>query len=179
LSSSGEIKEDFATVILVSGFRDLKSMLLRYRIGGWVPILLPLARVPGIQKVLGSVLKESWATSARLQQVIKRTAEDLNAGRSRELDLRFVHAFDDADIPYDNTEKLYAELLAVTRRELGEGEAGVDVGNVSDGAIRRSASWPGVKLDLRLIRCGGHNDILKHSTVAVALMKALDLIDAE
>jgi abhydrolase domain-containing protein 12 len=176
-SSGSKDVDDFATVLLISGFRDLKSLLLRYRIGGMVPILSPLASVPALQQVLVSMLVERWASSTRLQQVVQRAAEDVKGGKNRAFDLRLAHAFNDADIPYDNSELLYAELLGLARRELGEENAGVDAGSFSDGAIRRNASWAGVSLDLRLIRCGGHNDIPTHSTVAVALMQALGLID--
>jgi abhydrolase domain-containing protein 12 len=152
--------------------------LLRYRIGGIVPVLSPLVSVPALQQLLASSLVETWASSTRLQRVVQRAAEDVKVKKNRAFDLRLAHAFDDADIPYDNSEMLYAELLGLARRELGEEKAGVNAGSFSDGAIRRNASWPGVSLDLRLIRCGGHNDIPTHSTVAVALMQALGLIDS-
>jgi abhydrolase domain-containing protein 12 len=169
--------EDFAAVLLVSGFRSMRILLPRYCIAGLVPILAPLAKVPGLMDAMVGHLAEAWDSEARLKAVVERAAEDVKAGKKRALNLQLMHSIDDSDIPFDNTELMYAEVLGVARSTLGKEAEGVDVGSVKEGAVRRDASWPGLDLGLRLVKKGGHNDIPTNTAVAVALMKALGLID--
>lgn len=170
-------RDDFAAVLLVSGFQSMKVLLPRYSIGGLIPLLAPLARVPALMDALVSHIAEAWDSRARLSAVVGRVAEDVKAGKERRFNLQLMHAIDDPDIPFDETEALYAELLRVARGTLGQEAEGVDLGSVSDGAVRRNASWPGVKLGLRLVKRGGHNSIPTDTAVAVALMNALGLIE--
>ena len=72
---------------------------------------------------------------------------------------------------------MYADLVNMTRSNLGTEEDGIDLGSVSEGTVKRNATWSGISLDLRLIRRGGHNAIPTDTPVAVELMRALGLIE--
>jgi abhydrolase domain-containing protein 12 len=169
-----ETATDFATVLLVCGFRDLASLLLRYRIGGYVPVLSPLARVPFLQKALVGTLAESWESNRRLRDVVLRAVADGQAGQTqRKVKVQLMHAVDDRDIPFENSVEMFGDLADAVRAQLGREEVGEDVGTIEDGYVKRVASWPGVELSLRLVRKGGHDAISTDTPVAVALMHAL------
>jgi abhydrolase domain-containing protein 12 len=166
---------DFATVVLVCGFRDLASLLLRYRIGGYVPVLSPLARVPFLQKALVGTLAESWESNRRIRDVVLRAAIDEKEGRPRKMKVQLMHAIDDRDIPYENSVEMFADLTDAVRAQLGAEVHEEDVGSVEGGSVKRAAAWPGVELSLRLVRKGGHDQISTDTPVAIALMHALGI----
>jgi abhydrolase domain-containing protein 12 len=150
-SSSGV---DFATVTLLCGFRDLKSLLLQYRIEGIFPILSPLQAFPTLQKLLLSYVRESWDSRSRLLKVLSHVLTDIGKGRKRRLNVQLVHALDDADIPYENTELLFNELVDVGRTIIPEDQS-VAYGAISHGIVRKSTVWGNVSVEMRLIKLGG------------------------
>lgn len=169
---------DFATVMLISGFRDMRSNLLGYKMGGVVPVLSPLGLFPGLQKLFVLAVRERWDSNGRLRAVIERAMEDDKAGVERSFKLQIVHAIDDPDIPYAGSAEMFGDLLQLGRSGLGHEPEGDDVGSLESGSVRRSAVWPGVSLELSLLRCGGHNAIVTDTPVASALSRSLGLLDS-
>jgi hypothetical protein len=150
------IKEDFAIVLLISGFTNLKELLLGYRMGGFIPILSPLAGVPGLQKALQRILVETWDSQKRLMSVVDGAFKNGAVDEGRKLNIQFAHAADDWDIPFKNSVSNYEALLSVGNANDGNAVL-VAEGDVDEGEILRSAVWDGgkVKLGLRVVRLGG------------------------
>lgn len=145
---------DFASVTLLCGFRDLKSLLLEYRIGGIFPILSPLRSFPALQQSLLSFIRESWDSRSRWIKVLSRILTDVEKGQKRRLNLQLVHSLDDPDIPYQNTEILFNELVSVGQ-SIDPNDQSIAYGAVSQGFVRKSAVWDNVSIGMRLVKRGG------------------------
>lgn len=105
----------FAGIILIAPFSSLPSLLLTYRIGGLIPLLLPLRPFPSLGNLLTSQVLDSWRSGDRLAAYYRRlrslphsssassssTEEGMGNGS-----LQLIHAVNDADIPYHETEKI-------------------------------------------------------------------------
>ncbi|KXT11486.1 hypothetical protein AC579_2410 [Pseudocercospora musae] len=169
----------FAGVVLAAPFHSVPTLLLTYRIGGLLPLLLPLRPVPWLADLLTSHLLDKWETAERLTAYYAALAgsQSLSHGPRQLGSLQIVHALDDADIPYHQTEMICRRILDKRRRDsdrdateidakscIGEGGAGVlDV---------KRHGRP--RLRFELVKYGGHNRIITYSPVALAVSRALD-----
>jgi abhydrolase domain-containing protein 12 len=88
----------FAGVIISASFADLPGLTATYRIGGVIPVLAPLAKIPPLFRFLTSRLQDTWMVKDNLVEFI------LN---SRNYHLTLIHAEDDSDIPFAHTEELF------------------------------------------------------------------------
>ncbi|KAI6824145.1 hypothetical protein KC342_g11719, partial [Hortaea werneckii] len=108
----------FAGIILIAPFSSLPSLLLTYRIGGLIPLLLPLRPFPYLGNLLTSQVLDSWRSGDRLAAYYRRlrslsysptsssTKEGMGNGS-----LQLIHAVNDADIPYHETEKICQRMF--------------------------------------------------------------------
>jgi abhydrolase domain-containing protein 12 len=154
-ASVARTKTDFATIMLVAAFSDLKTLLLKYRIAGVVPILAPIARIPGVPQLLAKIVREPWESKLRIARVVKEALADVEAGNYRHVNLQFLHALDDTDIPYENAERIYNASLDAAIGGIGTRAQSVDQGNIKDGSYKRQFSWKNIQVSLRLLRRGG------------------------
>jgi abhydrolase domain-containing protein 12 len=118
----------FAGVVLVAPFSSLPSLMLTYRIGGLLPILLPLRPFPYLAGKLTSTMVDKWLSAERLSAYYQALSYQPGLLDSRQSDsgiqhsigsLQLIHSRRDMDIPYHQTEM-------ICRRMFGEGsEPGV------------------------------------------------------
>lgn len=90
----------FASVILVAPFNSIPTLLSTYRIGGLLPLLLPLRAVPLLTNLLTSQVVDKWLTAERLAAYyhgLKDKAQLFKAGRNMG-SLQIIHAINDADV---------------------------------------------------------------------------------
>lgn len=115
----------FAGVILVAPFSSLPSLLLTYRLGGLVPLLLPLRPFPSFGALLTSRMTDKWQSSKRLAayyqafttntEFLKSSASDDGQPGKRDMGmLQIIHAKSDMDISYHQTEMICAEIFGET-----------------------------------------------------------------
>jgi pimeloyl-ACP methyl ester carboxylesterase len=154
---------DFASITLLCGFRDLKSLLLDYRIGGIVPILSPFRSFPALQQTLLSFIRETWDSRSRWVRVLSGVLADVEKGQKRRLNLQLVHALDDPDIPYQHTELLFGELVKVGQSVHPDHQS-TAYGAISHGALRNAAIWGNVSIDMRLVKLGGESSATPEHT---------------
>jgi pimeloyl-ACP methyl ester carboxylesterase len=157
-SPNGEIERrspiDFATVVLVASFYDLRTLLLDYRIAGQVPILGPLVCVPPVQKFFANRMQETWDTKGRLGSLV---ASALQGDAERRCHIQFLHALDDTDIPCKLSEKSYEHVKSVSSDpDFVDGEV-VEYVSDSDKSVWKWCSKGGVRIDLRIVRKGGES----------------------
>lgn len=103
----------FAGVVLVAPFSSLPSLLLTYRIGGIVPILLPLRPFPALAERLTAQVADKWLTASRLAQYSLELTENpklTGAGGRRMGGLQLIHALNDMDISYHQTEMICHQI---------------------------------------------------------------------
>lgn len=151
-------KVDFGTIMLVAAFSDLKTLLLKYKIAGLIPILAPIAWIPGAPIVLGKVIRETWVSKVRMAKVIKEAYRDVAMGYPRSLNLQIIHALDDEDIPYENSQRIYDSVLDAAIAEIGTKAVSIDEGAIKEGSFKRELEWDGNRVSLRLFRRGGRVD---------------------
>ena len=138
----------FAGVVLVAPFSSLPSLMLTYRIGGIIPILLPLRPFPQLARMLTSRMVDKWRTADRLSAYYSTLASSrlLHAGGRRMGALQLIHAVNDADISFHQTE-------IICRRIFGEkctldGSKGPPVVEVKDES--------GPRVSFEIVQYGGN-----------------------
>lgn len=89
---------EIQNIILVAAFSDIPSLLLDYKIAGFIPVLSPLKPYAQLRKFYMEKVQETWDTSGRLSNLIKRVSV---------LHLHLIHAKDDRDIPWQHSEALF------------------------------------------------------------------------
>ena len=119
----------FAGIILIAPFSSLPSLLLTYRIGGFIPLLLPLRPFPYLGNLLTSQVLDSWRSGDRLAAYYRRLRSLSHTDSSSSMEdgmgsgsLQLLHAVNDADIPYHETEKICQRVF----RDDGTGVDGPD-----------------------------------------------------
>jgi abhydrolase domain-containing protein 12 len=95
----------FAGVVLVAGFTNLPNLLTSYSIGGWVPLLSPLRPYPVLQKLFASYVVDKWYSAERLSNIVRL---------SKRLRLFIIHSKDDFEIPWTQSEGLFAVAANAT-----------------------------------------------------------------
>jgi abhydrolase domain-containing protein 12 len=96
---------DFAGVVLVAGFTSMPNLLTEYSIAGYIPLLSPLKSHPGLQKYLTGYVVDTWESAARLANVVRL---------SKKIRLFIIHAKDDHEIPWTQSEGLFAAAANAT-----------------------------------------------------------------
>jgi abhydrolase domain-containing protein 12 len=96
---------DFAGVVLVAGFTTLPGLLLDYSIGGYVPLLSPLKRSPALWNIFSAYLVDTWLSTERLGNFVRL---------SKRMRLFIIHAKDDYEIPWTQSEGLFAAAANAT-----------------------------------------------------------------
>jgi abhydrolase domain-containing protein 12 len=149
----------FASVILVAPFYSLPSLLLTYRLGGLVPLLLPLRPFPWLGKSLTSRMIDQWPTAKRLAAYTRATSAspqllqvrdllDHSGGADSEIGvLQIIHAKSDMDISFHQTEMICAEVFGEER--VGECVAG------EDGLLLDVRDEGRVRVKVRIVEHGG------------------------
>lgn len=93
------IGTEFAGVVLISGFSDVPRLITTYSIGGWVPILSPLKHSPALERLFTSYVVDLWPSASRLANFVRI---------SKRVRLFIIHAMDDLEIPWLQSELLFA-----------------------------------------------------------------------
>jgi abhydrolase domain-containing protein 12 len=88
----------FAGVIISASFADLPSLTATYRIGGVIPVLAPLAKIPPLFRFFTSRLQDTWMVKDNLAEFISN---------SKNYHLTLIHSEDDSDIPFAHTQELF------------------------------------------------------------------------
>ncbi|KAI7200628.1 hypothetical protein KC318_g4331 [Hortaea werneckii] len=189
----------FAGIILIAPFSSLPSLLLTYRIGGLIPLLLPLRPFPYLGNLLTSQVLDSWRSGDRLAAYYRRlrslshsssplsTKEGMGNGS-----LQLLHAVNDADIPYHETEKIcqrvfrddgvgvdgHGEVAEEDQQEQYYSQEMKCLGEDGKGPARvleapqEDDYSPRVRIEI--VQYGGHNRIVTYTPVAAAVLRAFE-----
>jgi len=163
---------DFAGVVLVAGFTTMPNLLTEYSIAGYIPLLSPLKLYPVLQKYLTSYVVDTWQSAPRLANIIRL---------SKKIRLFIIHAKNDYEIPWTQSEGLFAaaansttdggmdvvlfkKMKARSTIEMGDG-AFISTWKVSENKIIRQ----------EILAYGHHSRVLTYAPVALAALKAFGL----
>ncbi|KAI7281155.1 hypothetical protein KC345_g4279 [Hortaea werneckii] len=191
----------FAGIILIAPFSSLPSLLLTYRIGGIIPLLLPLRPFPYLGNLLTSQVLDSWRSGDRLAAYYRRlrslshsASSSTGEGKKQGLgngSLQLVHAVNDEDIPYHETEKICQRIFRDEEVEVdGPGGAGEEEQQQQYSQVMKCLDKDGKgparvlevpqesdrspRVRIEIVQYGGHNRIVTYSPVAAAVLRAFE-----
>ncbi|OQO08686.1 hypothetical protein B0A48_06556 [Cryoendolithus antarcticus] len=167
----------FAGVVLVAPFSSLPSLLLTYRLGGLIPLLLPLRPFPRLANALTSRMIDTWPSALRLARYSQALTANPSLLESKEDDLsgdgsairremgavQVIHALNDMDIAYEQSEMICREVL---------GDDRVKASSVGRPVTFSERPLGGPRLSVELLQHGGHNRVATYSAVSIAVLKA-------
>ncbi|RGP60940.1 monoacylglycerol lipase abhd12 [Fusarium sporotrichioides] len=161
----------FAGLVVTATFADIPQLSATYRIGGFLPVLSPVAKVKPLFAFFARQLSSTWDNMQRLGDFVKS---------AERYDITLLHAQDDTDIPMEHSVKLYREAVRVAenvddliedegallhrtgKNEQSRGEGGsVTVCATSKGNIR-----------LEILKYGVHDKIMSYPATGLAISRA-------
>ncbi|EKD21807.1 Glycylpeptide N-tetradecanoyltransferase [Drepanopeziza brunnea f. sp. 'multigermtubi' MB_m1] len=169
-----QLSIDFAGVVLVAGFTSIPNLLTQYSILGVLPILSPFGKHPMLQRLLSSQVVDRWESAEQIAHLVKL---------SKRLRLFIIHSKDDPEIPWTQSEGLFAAAANATtdggmgielfekmkKRGTVEMEGGAFVSTWKDGGDRIIRE--------EIVGHGQHSRILTYAPVALAALKAFGMDD--
>jgi abhydrolase domain-containing protein 12 len=151
----------FRSIILVAPFTSLPDLLLSYRIGGVLPVLAPLRNSPFLVSLISKYILDTWPSGLRLHAYVSAAAS-VASGNNGVGNVHILHARDDQDIAFAQSEKLFAMAVGKEVEALGLGVREV-VGE--DGRV-------GVRVEM--LEFGMHNRVVTYAPVGLAVMRAFE-----
>ena len=85
-------------IVLVAAFANVPTLLLEYRIGGLIPVLAPLKRYPTLSGFYTRRVLDTWYSDRRMGSLVKA---------AKEINVFLVHARNDHEIPWQNSDVLF------------------------------------------------------------------------
>ncbi|KAE9366681.1 alpha/beta-hydrolase [Stipitochalara longipes BDJ] len=163
---------DFAGIVLIAGFTSMPNLLAEYSIAGYLPLLSPFKHHAALKRYLMSYVVDTWESAARLANTVRL---------SKKIRLFIIHAKDDYDIPWTQSEALFAAAanatteggMDVTLFEKMKARSTIDMG---DGAF--ISTWKASENKIireEIVSYGHHSRILTYAPVALAALKAFGL----
>ncbi|KIL89378.1 hypothetical protein FAVG1_06956 [Fusarium avenaceum] len=161
----------FAGLVVTATFADIPQLTATYRIGGFIPVLSPVAKVKPLFTFFARQLSSTWDNMHRLGEFVKL---------AERYDITLLHAEDDTDIPMEHSIKLYREAIraAEDAKDLaGNEEALLDsIGKAekSRGEGGSLTIWPTKKGEIRLeiLKYGVHDKIMSYPATGLAISRA-------
>ncbi len=171
---------NFSGTVFVASFSDVATLTATYRIGGVIPVLSPLAISPRLLAFFQSFMKSTWLSKDRISEFIQLKEGETNSSKYH---ITFIHAQDDADIPWTHTEVLFwhavnaALSTGISYEDLEQekNEKRVDLG---DGGW--SMEWRTSKglIRERILNFGLHDKIMSYPAISMATMDAFQAADS-
>ncbi|KAM6535749.1 hypothetical protein FALCPG4_005290 [Fusarium falciforme] len=94
----------FAGLVVTATFQGILQLTATYRIGGFIPVLSPVARIRPLFRFFSQRLTSKWDNFRRLGEFVKE---------AERYDITLLHAEDDTGLPMENSAKLYPEAVRV------------------------------------------------------------------
>lgn len=169
----------FSGIVFVAAFSDVATLTATYRIGGIIPVLSPLAISPRLLTFFQSFMKNTWLSKDRIVDFIKIKESENNASKYH---ITFIHAEDDADIPWVHSEVLFWHAVDATTLEgiaYDELEREKDEKRTDFGAGGWSMEWRtnnGVIRE-RILKFGLHDRIMSYPAISMATIDAFQAAD--
>ncbi|KAM0200442.1 hypothetical protein ACHAPQ_011983 [Fusarium lateritium] len=161
----------FAGLVVTATFADIPQLTATYRIGGFIPVLSPVAKVKPLFAFFARQLSGTWDNMHRLGEFVKS---------AERYDITLLHAEDDTDIPMEHSIKLYREAIRAAedaKDSTGDEEALVD--SIRKVEKRRGEGgsltvWSTKKGDIRLeiLKYGVHDKIMSYPATGLAISRA-------
>jgi len=166
----------FGGAMLIAPFYNIPSLLLTYKAGGFVPIMKPLAKASRslTKRFLAWAVVDTWNTGSRLEIYVAAACKILSEQKqsSNIGNLYILHAYDDSEVPWNQTEQIYNLLFATHRQSCEPKKDVVDF-------LHSEVLLGGINIDVELVQYGLHNRICTYSVVRTALERLLNLANRD
>jgi abhydrolase domain-containing protein 12 len=172
---------------LTIGFTNIPDLLTKYSIAGYLPILSPIGPYPKLKKILRDHVVDAWPSDERIANFVRL---------SQKVRLFIIHSKNDPEIPWTESEALFAAAANATTDGGMEIElfkkmkarSTVDMGNGAfvstwrtgdDKIIREEIVSYGRKFIFSRLHghrslLEDHSRILTYAPVSLAALKAFD-----
>jgi len=167
---------DFAGIILIAAFSNLPELLTSYTAGGIVPVLSPIKNIKPLVRSVQKFLVDKWQSDDRVTRIVENT--------SKRLRLTLIHAKNDAEIPYLQSDILFRSAArAVLGRDMDDAtfeDWKLSISKTYDDgtftSIVKSNEQGGLDIVVReeVVRYGGHNGVMMSSTIPLAVMRSFE-----
>lgn len=162
-----------AGLVITSSFSDLASLTATYRIGGFIPVLSPVAKFPRLFRYFSEHLTSTWLNKDRIAELI-RTSDRYH--------ITLLHAEDDPDIPAEHTESLYWHAVNATSEtglsfEAFEEEKEKTKTRLGEGGwtVERRTDKGLIRQDMP--KYGVHDKIMSYPITGMAVLRAFQSVD--
>ena len=167
----------FAGMVLVAPFANVELLTATYKIAGVIPLLSPLAHFPRLHALLNRFIVTKWPSKDKLAEFVGQCHK--MAGDNPKYHVTIIHAEDDWDIPWSQSEMLYwnavnASLpMGISYEELDKEKIlnRIDLG--AGGWIMQHQSPKGC-LREEIVKYGLHDRIMSYPVVSLAVWRAFD-----
>jgi len=169
--SHREVPVHFAGLVVTATFADIPQLTATYRIGGFIPVLSPVAKVKPLFAFFARQLSSTWDNMHRLGEFVKS---------AKRYDITLLHAQDDTDIPMEHSVKLYREAIRIAEdaNDLVENDGALLHRIVKTEQSRGEGGsvtiWATKKGDIRLeiLKYGVHDKIMSYPATGLAISRA-------
>jgi abhydrolase domain-containing protein 12 len=180
----------FAGMVLVAPFASVAILTETYKVAGLVPLLSPVARVPGALGWLNGWIGTKFESGERLGQMVRRldTLPVLSDGRERsKYDVSIIHAEDDLDIPWLHSDMLFWTAVNGMRDAANETRFDFEElqrekekrkTNLRDGGWEVEWQSQGGVVREQILKHGLHDRIMSYPVVSLAVARALRIYTA-
>ncbi|KAF5657540.1 monoacylglycerol lipase ABHD12 [Fusarium heterosporum] len=166
----------FAGLVVTATFADIPQLTATYRIGGFIPVLSPVAKVKPLFAFFARHLSSTWDNMQRLGEFVQS---------AERYDITLLHAEDDTDIPMEHSVKLYREAVRAaedSKVSLENEETLLDsIGKAEQNRGKGGSItvWPTRKGDIRLeiLKYGVHDKIMSYPATGLAISRAFASAD--
>ncbi|AEO63602.1 uncharacterized protein THITE_2109089, partial [Thermothielavioides terrestris NRRL 8126] len=163
-------KVHFAGLVITASFSDVARLTATYRIGGFIPVLSPVAKIDFLFNFFTSRLHSTWNNIQRLGEFMR------HAERHH---VTLLHAEDDTDIPAAHSMRLFREAIRVVNEQEGFNNTisldnRIQARTETRGQGGTVTVWPTRKGDIRfeLLKFGVHDKIMSFPATGAAVERA-------
>lgn len=168
-----ETPVQFAGLVVTASFSDVAQLTATYRIGGFIPVLSPIAKVPLLFNYFTHRLHSKWDNMEKLGEYVRLASK---------YDITLLHAEDDTDIPMEHSKRLFREAVRASEDAKGiigsEGRdalmAKLEDRKKSRGEAGSVTTWPTEKGEIRMeiLKYGVHDKIMSYPATSLAVARA-------
>lgn len=169
----------FAGHVLTATFSDVATLLSTYRIGGIIPVLSPLRKLPRLLSFFTSFLHSTWQSKDRIAGFV-RYREKSTEGQQYFVNL--IHAEDDADITCEHSNVVYWHAVNATIPEsLSYSDFGAE--KLKSKTDLKNGGWIAEHRTGRgyirqtMLSFGLHDKLMSYSVISLAILEAFQWAD--
>lgn len=169
---------DFAGLVLVAAFTDVATLTGTYRIGGVVPVLSPLTRIPRLFAYFTGFLQSTWLSKDRIVQLV--SSVEARKGRYH---ITMIHAEDDPDIPFSHTDQLFRLAVSASTSaktiDSQDWEHHKESTKTDLAGGGYAAKWQSAHGDITeiLTKYGSHDRLMSYPVASLAVFEAFRAAD--